>query len=271
MSLSMIDTHCHVHEIEAALTPVHDKWFADGAERTADSILSAAHAAGVDRIIVIGTTLADSELAVGFAQAYDNVWASIGIHPHEAKDHRSEAQKKRFEALASQPKVVAVGECGLDYFYDLSPHDDQAELLRFQIEVALKHNLPLSFHVRDAFDDFWPIFESFKNVRGVLHSFTDSQANMLHAIDLGLYIGVNGIVTFPSSAAQHVIYRTIPQQRLLLETDAPFLTPVPFRGKVCEPKHVANTAEFLARLRGESLEELAAATTANAEALFTLR
>ncbi len=271
MALSLIDTHCHVHEIEAALTPVHDKWFADGAERTVDSILAAAHAAGVDRIIVIGTSLADSELAVGFAQAYDNVWASIGIHPHEAKDHRSAAQKERFTALASEPKVVAVGECGLDYFYDLSPHDAQAELLQFQIEVALAHNLPLSFHVRDAFEDFWPILESYQNVRGVLHSFTDSQANMLHAIDLGLYIGVNGIVTFPSSAAQHVIYRTIPQQRLLLETDAPFLTPVPFRGKVCEPKHVADTAEFLARLRGESLEELAAATTANAEALFTLK
>ena len=271
MALSMIDTHCHVHEIEASLTPVHDKWFADGAERTADSILAAAQGSGVDRIIVIGTSLADSELAVGFAQAYDNVWASIGIHPHEAKDHRSAAQKKRFEALASQPKVVAVGECGLDYFYDLSPHGAQAELLRFQIEVALTHNLPLSFHVRDAFEDFWPLFESYQNVRGVLHSFTDSQANMLHAIDQGLYIGVNGIATFPSSAAQHVIYRTIPQQRLLLETDAPFLTPVPFRGKVCEPKHVADTAEFLARLRGESLEELAAATTANAEALFTLK
>ena len=271
MAISMIDTHCHVHEIEAALTPVHDKWFADGAERTADSILSAAHAAGVDRIIVIGTSLADSELAVGFAQAYDNVWASIGIHPHEAKDHRSATQKEQFEALASKPKVVAVGECGLDYFYDLSPHDAQAELLRFQIEVALAHNLPLSFHVRDAFEDFWPIFESYQNVRGVLHSFTDSQANMLHAVDLGLYIGVNGIVTFPSSAAQHVIYRTIPQQRLLLETDAPFLTPVPFRGKVCEPKHVANTAEFLAHLRGEPLEGLAAATTANAEALFALK
>ena len=260
-----------MHEIEAALTPVHDKWFSDGAERTAETVLAAAHEAGVDRMIVIGTTLADSELAVKFAQEHDGVWASIGIHPHEAKDHRTDEQKARFAALATEPKVVAVGECGLDYFYDLSPHDVQAELLRFQIELALEHNLPLSFHVRDAFDDFWPLFESYKGVRGVLHSFTDSQANMEHGVDRGLYIGVNGIATFPSSAAQHVIYRTIPQHRLLFETDAPFLTPAPFRGKVCEPKHVANTAEFLAQLRGEPLQELAAVTTANAEALFELK
>ena len=270
MALHLIDTHCHVHEIEAPLTPVHNKWFSDGVARTAEMVLAAAHDAGVDRMIVIGTSLADSELAVRFAQAHDNVWASIGIHPHEAKDHRSPEQKERFRVLAAEPKVAAVGECGLDYFYDLSPHDAQVELLHFQLEVAQAHHLPLSFHVREAFDDFWPIFEHYPGIRGVLHSFTDSQAHMLHAVDLGLYIGVNGIATFPSSAAQRVTYRTIPQHRLLLETDAPFLTPVPFRGKVCEPKHVANTAEFLARLRGEPLEELAVATTHNAEALFTL-
>lgn len=271
MAFDLIDTHCHVHEIEAKLTGVHDKWFSDGAERTAGTVMTAAHEVGVNRMIVIGTSLADSELAVRFAQEHDNVWASIGIHPHEAKDHRTAEQKARFAALAREPKVVAIGECGLDYYYNLSPHDAQEELLRFQIELAIEHDLPISFHVRDAFEDFWPIFESYKNVRGVLHSFTDSQANMEHAIDLGLYIGVNGIATFPSSAAQHVIYRTIPQHRLLLETDAPFLTPAPFRGKVCEPKHVANTAEFLAQLRDESLGELAAVTTANAEALFKLK
>ncbi len=265
----MIDTHCHIHELEG-VGGVHDKWFSDGVQRTPEAVIAAAVAAGVDRMIVIGTTLRDSELAVRFAQEHHNVWASIGIHPHEAKDHQSADTKKRFAALATKPKVVAVGECGLDYYYDLSPHDAQAELLRFQMEVALKHDLPLSFHVRDAFDDFWPIFESYKDVRGVLHSFTDSQANMEHAIDLGLYIGVNGIVTFTKGEAQLVTYRTIPQRRLLLETDAPFLTPAPFRGKVCEPKHVANTAEFLARLREENLQELAAVTTENAEALFKL-
>jgi TatD DNase family protein len=270
MSLNLIDTHCHVHEIEASLTGVHDKWFSDGAERSAETVLRAARQAGVERMIVIGTTLADSELAIRFAQEHEGVWASIGIHPHEAKDHRSSDQKARFAALATELKVVAIGECGLDYFYNLSSHDAQAELLRFQIELALKHDLPLSFHVRDAFDDFWPIFDSYASVRGVLHSFTDTLANMEQGVKRGLYVGINGIATFAKSEAKHVIYRTIPQQLLLLETDAPFLTPAPFRGKVCEPKHVANVAEFLAHLRGEPLAELAAATTTNAEALFKL-
>jgi TatD DNase family protein len=161
-----------------------------------------------------------------------------------------------------------VGECGLDYFYTHSPKEAQIEVLRFQIELALEHDLPLSFHVREAFDDFWPLFESYSGIRGVLHSFTDTEANLRRAIDHGLYIGVNGIATFAKKPEQLVIYRTIPQQLLLLETDAPFLTPVPFRGKVCESKHVRVTAEYLAEFRGETLEDLAATTTANARALF---
>ncbi len=271
MALEFFDTHCHVHEITADLTPVHDKWFADKAERSAESVLAAACGAGVTRMLAIGTTLADSKLAVQFAGAHEGVWASIGIHPHEAKDHvRAEVQAE-FAALIAQPKVVAVGECGLDYFYGLSPKADQEAVLRFQIELALKHDAPLSFHVREAFDDFWPIFESYQGVRGVLHSFTDTQDNLERALGHGLYIGVNGIATFTRDEAQHVIYRTIPQHRLLLETDAPFLTPKPFRGKVCEPKHVVHTAEFLAGLRGESVAGLASATTTNAQELFRIQ
>lgn len=270
MALELFDTHCHVHEIEEKLTPVHDKWFSDKSERGTDSVLSGAAEAGVTRMLVIGTSLADSELAVKFAQEHEYVWASIGIHPHEAQHHLDTDTKKRFAALATAEKVVAVGECGLDYFYEHSPKEAQQELLRFQLEVATQHNLPLSFHVREAFDDFWPIFAEYDGVRGVLHSYTDNEANLARALDVGLYIGVNGIATFPSSASQHVIYRTIPQRSLLLETDAPFLTPVPFRGKVCEPKHVRVTAEFLAELRGETLEELARYSTANARALLNV-
>lgn len=270
MSIEYVDTHCHLHEIDAGATGVHDKWFADGADRTADTVLTAAHIAGVTRVIAVGTTLADSELAVRFAQSHDTVWASIGIHPHEAKDHLDNGTKERFARLAAEPKVVAVGECGLDYYYNLSPPDAQEDILRFQIELALAHDVPLIFHVRDAFDDFWPIFESYQGLRGVLHSFTDNQANMERGVAHGLYVGVNGIATFTKSDAQHVIFRTIPQHRIVLETDAPFLTPAPFRGKVCEPKHVAVTAEFLAQLRGENLAELAAVTSSNAQALFKL-
>lgn len=270
MAIDFIDTHCHMHELERALTPTHDKWFADKAERTPESVLAAAHAAGVNRMICIGTTLADSELAVAFAGQYDEVFASVGIHPHEAKLHRNPTVQRDFAALANRPKVVAVGECGLDYFYNHSSKEDQEALLRFQIELALEHDLPLSFHVRDAFDDFWPIFDSYSGVRGVLHSFTDSPENLEKALERGLYIGVNGIATFARDEAKSVIYRTIPQRALLLETDAPYLTPVPHRGKVCESKHVRVTAEFLSELRGEPLDELAKVTTANAERLFRL-
>jgi TatD DNase family protein len=158
----------------------------------------------------------------------------------------------------------------LDYFYAHSPREAQIELLKFQIELALEHDLPLSFHVREAFDDFWPIFESYRGagLRGVLHSYTDSMANLERAIKHGLHFGVNGIATFAKDEERRVIYRTIPSKLLLLETDAPFLTPIPFRGKICESKHVRVTAEFLADLRKETLEDLAAVTTANARDLF---
>jgi TatD DNase family protein len=268
--IDLIDSHCHLHEIEEALTPTHDRWFTDKVERTAVTVLDAAKASDVNRIICIGTTLADSQLATQFAAEHDNVWASIGIHPHEAKDHRSEDVQRVFALLASKPKVVAVGECGLDYYYNLSPKDDQEALLRFQIELALEHDLPLSFHVRDAFDDFWPIFDSYTGIKGVLHSYTDNMANLEKGLERGLYIGVNGIATFGRDEAKRVINRTIPLNRLLLETDAPYLTPLPYRGKVCEPKHVRVTAEFMADLREISLSELAEITTANAEELFKI-
>lgn len=268
--IDLVDTHCHLHEIEAALTSTHDKWFADKEVRTATSVLDAAKQQGVNRIVCIGTTLADSELAVRFASQHDNIWASIGIHPHEAKDHQDPEVRARFASLARLPKVVAVGECGLDYYYGLSPKKDQEAILRFQIELALEHNLPISFHVREAFDDFWPIFDSYQGVRGVLHSFTDNMTNLEKALERGLYIGVNGIATFARDEAQRVINRTIPLDRLLLETDAPYLTPHPYRGKVCEPRHVRVTAEYMADLRGESLELFSASTTANAKTLFRI-
>jgi len=272
--LELFDTHCHIHEMVQRTTPVYDKWHSDGITRTPESVIEAANQAGVNRMLCIGTTLADSELAAAFVSEREGLWASIGIHPHEASEHLAPATKKQFAALLKdgpeKSKIVAVGECGLDYFYTHSPREAQIDLLKFQIELALEHDLPLSFHVREAFEDFWPIFESYRGaaIRGVLHSYTDNAANLEKAIQHGLYFGVNGIATFAKDEAQRVTYITIPQQVLLLETDAPFLTPVPFRGKICEPKHVRVTAQFLAELREENLEDLAAATTANARALF---
>lgn len=268
--MELFDTHCHTHEVLRRLTPVYDKWREDGVERSPDDMIAAAHEVGVNRMLCIGTTLTDSELAIEFVKSRENLWASIGIHPHEAAEALQKGHLDAFRGLAGAGKVVAVGECGLDYFYTHSPIEAQIEVLRAQIELALEHDLPLSFHVREAFDDFWPLFESYQgaNIRGVLHSFTDTAANMERAIKHGLHFGVNGIVTFAKKPEQLVTYRTIPQHLLLLETDAPFLTPVPFRGKVCESKHVRVTAEYLAALRNESLEQLALATTANARALF---
>jgi TatD DNase family protein len=266
----LFDTHCHIHEMVERTTPVYDKWHEGDPERNPETVITAAHEAEVNRMLCIGTTFADSELAVRFVKDRDNMWASIGIHPHEATDHLGTGTKERFMKLASSPKVVAIGECGLDYFYSHSPREDQLEILKFQIELALEKSLPLSFHVREAFDDFWPIFESYRGakLRGVLHSFTDTMANMEKAAKYGLHFGVNGIVTFTKSDEQRAVYRAMPKELLLLETDAPFLTPAPFRGTVCEPKHVRVTAKFLAELRGENLEDIAATTTANARALL---
>jgi TatD DNase family protein len=272
--IELFDTHCHTHELVQKLTPVYDKWRSDGVERTPEGVIAAAHEAGVNRMLCIGTTLADSELAVKFVAEHEGLWASIGIHPHEAHDHLSTEVKQRFKSLLRvvpiEKKIVAIGECGLDYFYTHSPREAQIDLLKFQIELALEHDLPLSFHVREAFDDFWPIFESYRgaDLRGVLHSYTDNLANLEKAVKHGLYFGVNGIATFVKDEQSRVTYRTIPQHLLLLETDAPFLTPVPFRGKVCESKHARVTAEFLADLREQPLEDIAATTTANARALF---
>ncbi|HSX15498.1 MAG TPA: TatD family hydrolase [Candidatus Saccharimonadales bacterium] len=269
-SVDLFDTHCHTHEMVQRITPVYDKWHSDGLERTPESTIAAAHEAGVGRMLCIGTSLADSELAIDFVTDKEQMWASIGIHPHEAAVALAGGHLDAFRSLVGRPKVVAVGECGLDYFYEHSPREAQIKVLKAQIELALEHHLPLSFHVREAFDDFWPIFDSYRgaDLRGVLHSYTDTLANLEQAVKRGLYVGVNGIATFAKHDDQLAMYKAIPKELLVLETDAPFLTPVPFRGKVCESKHVRVTAAFVADLRGETLGSLAASTTGNARRLF---
>jgi TatD DNase family protein len=245
--------------------------WAKAVQKSPDSVIADAIQDGVEQMICVGCDLGDSQLAVDFVQNHPECYASIGIHPHEAQHFAGQnGLLDAFAALVDRPKVVAVGETGLDYYYEHSPKEAQQAVLRFQIELALRHALPLIFHVRDAFDDFWPIFEAYPGVRGVLHSFTDNLENMQRAVSHGLYIGVNGIATFAKDEAQRVMYRTIPQQKLLLETDAPFLTPTPFRGTINEPKYTSIVAEFLSELRGENLAALAEQTTSNARNLFNL-
>ena len=272
--IELVDTHCHIQEASVQTDGnafVRDKW-ASGGFTDPKPLVEEAKKAGVTRLICVGTTVGDSEAAVALAQREGGCWASIGIHPHEAKDHMDATIQQQFAHLATEKKVVAIGECGLDYFYSHSSPTDQKEMLKFQLDVAVQHNLPVIFHVREAFDDFWPIFESYNGkIRGVLHSFTDSLENLQRAIKHGLYIGVNGIATFEKGVEKGVRYVTIPQQSLLLETDAPFLTPAPYRGTICQPKHVRVTAEYLAGVRGEKLEQLAKVTTQNACNLFGIK
>ncbi|HEV7454792.1 MAG TPA: TatD family hydrolase [Candidatus Saccharimonadales bacterium] len=269
--LSLTDTHCHIQEAWKSVNgidPTAQLWDKAGRPDPGD-IIARAQADGVAKMICVGTTLPDSKLAVDFIQGRSMCRASIGLHPHEAKDYADNPAKlAEFAALAGKPGVIAVGECGLDYFYNHSPKADQAKILRFQIELALDNNLPMIFHVREAFDDFWPIFDEYKDIRGVIHSFSAGTAELEQILSRGLYVGLNGIMTFTKHVKQLDAARAVPQGSLLLETDAPYLTPQPFRASICEPRHVRVTAEFLAELRGESLQTLASVTTQNAHRLF---
>lgn len=270
--MELTDTHCHIHAADPRLAgeqATKDRWHKAGAQPSA--MLQAAQTLGVNRLVCVGTTLPDSTAAIDFAAANQGCWATVGIHPHEAKDVSLEEAAEGLEKLATQPKVVALGECGLDFYYEFSPKELQIPLLKAHLAVAKKHDLPVVFHVRDAFEDFWPVFDQYPGVRGVIHSFTGTADELAAIVRRGLYVGLNGIMTFTKDPAQLAVAKAVPLDKLVLETDAPFLTPTPYRGKICEPKYVRVTAEFLRNLRGESLESLAAATTRNAAALFKLR
>ncbi len=246
-----VDTHCHIHESDYTLDP--------------NEVIEAAQEKGVTKLICVGTSEVSSKQAIEFAATREGVFASVGVHPHDTKDGY-----EKIKSLADSKKVVAVGEIGLDYFYTNSPREVQIQALKDQIEVALAHDLPIIFHVREAFDDFWPIFDSYSSIRGELHSFTDTKENLTKALERGLYIGVNGISTFTKDEAQQAMFDAIPLDKLLLETDAPFLTPAPLRGKINQPAYVRNVAEYHAKRRGISEAEIAQATTTNAHALFAL-
>lgn len=255
--LHLFDTHCHIHFDDYPLD--------------VEQVIVGAKEQGVSSLMLVGCSLEDSQAAPVLAAQHKNTWVSIGLHPHEAKRYVSDIKAlNSFKKLVDRPKVVAIGETGLDYYYLNSPKKAQEQLFRFQLELAQEQDLPLIFHVRDAFTDFWRIFDDYSGIDGVIHSFSSNRHHLDEALSRGLYIGLNGIMTFTKRADQLEAAKQVPLDRLLLETDAPFLTPSPLRGKICEPKHVRVTAEFLADLRGETLEYLAKSTTANARKLFRL-
>lgn len=252
----LIDTHAHIH-------------FDDYAGQI-DEVLSHAAAAGVKTIICVGVDDTDSKNAIKLAHAQPNpdisLYATVGLHPHDA--NRGQSVLDQIAALAADPKVVAIGECGLDFFRNLSSPADQERALRFQIELALKLDKPMVWHVRDAFDQFFTIIDQYPGVTGIVHCFTSNRANMEKVVERGFLIALNGIMTFTKDPEQLEAAKLVPLSHLVLETDCPFLTPAPLRGKPNQPANLKLTAQFLAELRGETLRQLSETTTLNASKLL---
>jgi len=253
----LIDSHCHIHDSDY---PVN-----------ADEAIARAKKSGVEQLICIGTDADNSRQAINFANNHEDVFASVGVHPCNCESGLGNVADILAE---NNQKVVAVGEIGLDYHYGKGQRDLQIELLKQQIKLAIKYDLPIIFHVREAFEDFWPIIDEFidkgAKIRGVVHSFTDSPENAAKSINHGFYIGVNGFSTFIKDDVLKNMYASLPLDKIILETDAPYLTPVPFRGKVNEPAFVRNIACFHASIRQISVDRVEKTTTTNVCELFNL-
>ena len=233
-------------------------------------MLDRARARGVAGFLNISTRQAEWPAVIGAAERHGDVWASVGVHPHEADAHPDLGAEALVEA-ARHPRVVAIGECGLDYHYDKSDRGAQRERFRAHIAAARETGLPLIVHTRDAEEDTATILGeevARGGVGGVLHCFTGSAELASKAIELGFFISISGIVTFKNAKELQAVAQAIPAERLLVETDSPFLAPVPNRGKTCEPAFVVDTAAFVAALRGVPVEQLAETTTANFFRLF---
>ncbi len=253
----LIDTHCHLD-------------FPDF-EAEHDAIVARARAAGIGQMITISTRVKKFETILGIAESYPDVFCSVGTHPHNA-DEELDIETTDLVRLSAHPKVVAIGEAGLDYFYDNAPRDAQAIGLRRHIAAARETQLPLVIHSRSADDDMADILTE-ETGKGafpfLLHCFSSGPDLAKVGVELGGYISFSGILTFPKSEDLREIARTVPHDRMIVETDAPYLAPKPFRGKRNEPAYVAHTAQVLAETIGVSTEEIAAITTDNAFRVFS--
>lgn len=251
----LIDSHCHLDMFDAA---------------ELDAVLHRAASAGVGRMITIGTRLSQSAQLMALARR-PGVWCTVGVHPHNAGEGPV-ADAAEIASLAGDPRVVGIGESGLDYFYDKAPRDMQQESFRQHIRAARLAELPLVIHARNADQDIAAILHEEWDAGGpfqfVLHCFSSGRALAEDALGIGGYISFSGILTFPKSGELRDIARDVPAERLLVETDAPYLAPTPHRGKQNEPSYVVETARVLAELRGLQPETLDALTTKNAHALF---
>ena len=254
--MKLIDSHCHLNY--------------DGLAERQQEVLENARGRGVTGFLNISTRQREWPEIVALAEQEPDVWASVGVHPHEADAHPDLGAAALVEA-SSHPRVIAIGECGLDYYYDKSDRDAQRERFQAHIDAARETGLPLVIHTREAEADTADILSCAVReggVTGVLHCFTGSAELARKGLDLGFYVSLSGIVTFKNAQDLQDTAKWLPADQMLVETDAPFLAPVPHRGQKCEPAFVADTANFVACLRGEDPEQLAETTTANFFRLF---
>src|SRR5271154_2687848 len=249
----LVDSHCHLD-------------FPDFAPER-EAVIARAFAAGIGTMLTICTRLDQFDGVRAIAEANPRIWCSVGAHPHEAADH-ADLLADRLVALAAHPRVVGIGETGLDFHYDLSPRDTQEQVFRAHIAASRATGLPLIIHAREADSEIARILDEERPPPGVLHCFSSGRALAEAAVALGFYVSISGLVTFKKGDDLRAIVRDLPLDRLLVETDSPYLAPVPYRGKRNEPAFVKATAEAVAALKGVEPERLAAATSANFFRLF---
>lgn len=253
---SLLDTHCHLEMAEF--------------DEDRDAVIQRAKEAGIDAVITVGSDLKGNIGSLRLSEKYDFIYSSVGIHPHDAKDFTEEVYKKVRGWAASSPKIVAIGETGLDYHYDNSPRDIQKEVFKKHLLLAKELELPVIIHSREAKKDTLEILGDSGINRGVLHCFSGDMDMAEKAMEMGLYISIAGPVTFKNAKKLRETAEAIPDDYLLIETDAPYLTPEPFRGRRNEPSFLVNTAQKIAELRKVSLEDIARITTLNAKRLFRI-
>nr|WP_298684652.1 TatD family hydrolase [uncultured Dongia sp.] len=256
MSVSLVDSHCHLD---------FDDFGSD-----MEAVLARAKENGVERMLTICTRVTKFDQVLAIAAAHDNIRCTVGIHPHEA-EHEPDVDVARLVELAKHPKVVGIGEAGLDYFYDKSPRERQQQVFATHIEASRVSGLPIVVHSRDADEDTVRLLQDGARkggLTGVIHCFTSTQYLADAALEMGFYISLSGIVTFKSAGALRDVAKSIPHDRLLVETDSPYLAPIPMRGKRNEPSFVRHTASYVADFLGLSLPDLAQTTTANFDRLF---
>lgn len=249
----MIDSHCHLEMFEEEISEV----------------LKRAYDAGISTVITISSDVASIDKIIKITEQYPMVYATVGIHPHDAKELNSEVLKRLFE-LSRHPKVVGIGEIGLDYHYEHSPREVQREAFVLQLKLARDIGLPVVIHAREAFDDTIKILKEQNVHKGVMHCFSGNLSQVKKAIELGLFISISGVVTFKNAKTIKEVARFVPDEYLMIETDAPYLAPEPMRGKRNEPSFLIYTAKALAELRGITIEDIDRITTVNVNRLFRI-